>query len=461
MKTTVHSKMMMVTALLWVFLCSPFVMAPALAQVSTASVQGTVRDSTGGVIPAATMLLRNVQTGVEIRNQTNGSGEYVFVNIAPGKYTLSSSKDGFQPARQNEFDLSVSQSANIDFTLQAGSTGTAVTVTASTAVLESSTAELGTVIASRQVNELPLNGRNFTQLLLLTPGASPINTAQTFGFRGVGSFAFPSFQGARNRSNLFLLDGLVNQGSITSNYAVPPIVDDILEFKVDSHNDQVQFGGVSGGVVNVVTKSGANALHGTLWEYLRNSAFDSRNTFFPTVNPLRQNQFGGNVGGPVVVPGYNGRNRTFFFGSYEGFRNSVPAQVLVTIPTPDELRGRLGTVANQIYDPFSTRPDPANPGQFLRDPLPGNIIPESRLDPNMAKLGQALYPAPTVNTTTGANFSATAPSRTSQNQYNFRIDQQIGNNDSLWFRFTNTTLPSTSINPIGGGNSTDTWRARN
>lgn len=138
-------------------------------------------------------------------------------------------------------------------------------VTASAPVIENSTAELGTVVESRQVKDLPLNGRNFTQLLLLTPGASPINTAQTFGFRGVGEFSFPSFQGARNRANLFLLDGLVNQGSITSNYAVPPIVDDILEFKVDSHNDQVQFGGVSGGVVNVVTKSGTNAFHGTLW----------------------------------------------------------------------------------------------------------------------------------------------------------------------------------------------------
>src|SRR5262249_33631048 len=184
----------------------------------------------------------------------------------------------------------------------------------------------------------------------------------------------------------------------------PPIVDDIQEFKVDSHNDQVQFGGVSGGVVNVVTKSGTNTFHGTLWEYLRNSVFDARNPFFPAVNALRQNQFGGNVGGPVLLPRYRGRNRTFFFGSYEGFRNSVPGQVLGRIPTPDELRGRLGTISNIIYDPFTTRADPANANQFLRTPFAGNVIPESRLDPAMAQLGQGLYPAPTATSTAGPTY---------------------------------------------------------
>jgi hypothetical protein len=435
--------------------------AGLLAQISTASVQGIVRDSSGASIPSASLALRNRATGVEQTTLSNNSGEYVFVNIPPGPYDLRVSKQGFQSARQEDFSLSVSQSANLNFSLQIGSTEQTVNVVAEAPTIESSTAELGTVMGSRQVNDLPLNGRNFTQLLALTPGASPINTAQTFGFRGVGAFSFPSFHGARNRANLFLVDGIIDQASITSNYAVPPIVDDILEFKVDSHNDQVRYGGVSGGVVNVVTKSGANTLHGTAWEYVRNSVFDARNPFFPAVNALRQNQFGANGGGPVRLPGYDGRNRTFFFASYEGFRNRTPAQILGRIPAPDELRGRLGTITNAIFDPFSTRPDPANANQFLRMPFAGNIIPESRLDPAMSQLAQGIYPAPTATTTAGTNYTATSPGRTNQNLFNLRGDQQLGPNDSVWFRFSRVVLPRMTTNPIGQATNTDTWRAKN
>lgn len=435
--------------------------ASLAAQVSTASVQGIIRDTSGASIPSASLTLRNRATGIEQTTTSNNSGEYVFVNIPPGPYDLKVSKQGFQSSKQEDFPLSVSQSANLNFTLPVGSAEQTVTVAAEAPTIESSTAELGTVMGSRQVNDLPLNGRNFTQLLALTPGASPINTAQTFGFRGVGAFSFPSFHGARNRANLFLVDGIIDQASITSNYAVPPIVDDIQEFKVDSHNDQVRYGGVSGGVVNVVTKSGTNTLHGTAWEYLRNSVFDARNPFFPTVNALRQNQFGGNIGGPVRLPRFDGRNRTFFFASYEGFRNSTPGQTLGRIPTPEELRGRLGTITNAIYDPFTTRADPANANQFLRTPFPSNVIPENRLDPVMAKLAQGIYPAPTATSTAGTNYSATAPGRTNQNLFNLRGDQQLGQKDSLWFRFSRVVLPRTSTNPIGLAENLDTWQAKN
>jgi len=435
--------------------------ASLFAQVSTASLQGIVRDSSGASIPGASLALRNRATGVEQTTASNNAGEYVFVNIPPGAYDIRAAKEGFQANRQEGFTLSVSQSANLNFTLQVGTAEQTVTVAAEGAVIESTSAELGTVFGGRQVNDLPLNGRNFTQLLALTPGASPINTAQTFGFRGVGAFSFPSFHGARNRANLFLVDGIVDQASITSNYAVPPIVDDILEFKVDSHNDQVRYGGVSGGVVNVVTKSGTNTLHGTAWEYLRNSVLDARNPFFPTVNALRQNQFGFNVGGPVRIPKYDGRNKTFFFGSYEGFRNSTPAQTLGRIPTPDELRGRLGTISNVVFDPFTTRVNPAVANQFLRTPFAGNVIPESRLDPATAQWAQGLYPAPTATATAGTNFTARAPGRTDQNLFNLRADQQLGQNDSFWFRFSRVVLPRVSVNPIGAAENSDTWRAKN
>jgi hypothetical protein len=441
----------MATALLGVFASRLY------AQVSTASIQGTVRDSSGAGIPAAAIVLHNNSTNVDTNTASNGTGEYAIVNIIPGAYSLRVSKAGFQTARQDDIALSVNQTASYDFTLPVGSAEQTVQVTAVAPTIESSTAELGAVIATAAVNDLPLNGRNFSQLLQLTPGASPINTAQTFGFRGVGVTDFPSFHGARNRANLFLVDGVNDQVSITSNYAVPPIVDDIQEFKVDAHNDQVQFGGVSGGVVNVVTKAGTNAFHGTAWEYLRNSVFDARNPFFSSVNPLRQNQFGANGGGPVLLPHYNGRNRTFFFASYEGFRNSTPSQTLGRVPTPAQLAGNLADLGLPLYDPFTTRPDPAKPGQFVRDPFSNNILPQSLMDPAMAKLALGLYPAPTGAGAT--NFSATAPVHTNQDLYNIRIDQQMGAKDSFWFRFSHVTLPRTSVNPIGNGLSTDTWHA--
>ncbi len=430
---------------------------PLHAQISTASIQGTVHDSSGAAIPGAAIVLHNSSTNVETPSSTNGAGEYAIVNIVPGSYSLKVSKTGFQSAQQNEFTLSVNQTANYDFTLPVGSAGQTINVTATATTIESSTAELGTVISTASVNDLPLNGRNFTELLQLTPGASPVNTAQQLGFKAVGVTDFPSFHGARNRANLFLVDGLTDQSSISSNYTVSPIIDDIQEFKVDAHNDQVQFGGVSGGVINVVTKSGTNAFHGTAWEYLRNSDMDARNPFFASVTPQRQNQFGGNTGGPVLLPHYNGRNRTFFFASYEGFRNSTPSQTLGRVPTANELSGNLSDLGIPIYNPFSTSPDPTKPGQFVRTLFSNGILPQSLMDPTMTKLAQGIYPSPTGTGTT--NFSKTTPVLTNQNLYNIRGDQQLGDKDSFWFRFSHVTLPKTSANPIGDATTVDTWHA--
>ena len=179
-----------------------------------------------------------------------------------------------------------------------------VTVSAAAAQLESSTAELGTVIDQKEVSNLPLNGRNFTQLLTLTPGASRVNTAQNSGGAqavDTGTVVFPALNGQWNRSNLYLLDGVNNQQFDYSEYAVPPIVDAIEEFKVQSHDDLSQFGGVLGGVVNVVTKSGSSQFHGNAWDFLRNTAADARNAVTNTLTPLHQNVYGVTIGGPGVA----------------------------------------------------------------------------------------------------------------------------------------------------------------
>src|SRR2546421_2812668 len=339
-------------------ICFLFSPRPAPAQVATAALNGTVADVSGAAVPGAKVSLTNIATNVTQATTTNNIGNYVLVNIIPGRYTLKVSKEGFATATEPEFDLAVNQTTTLDFNLRIGSPTETVTVEGLVTSIQTSSSELGTVISRRSVDNLPLNGRNFTQLLNLTPGVSTVNTTQNgnnqqFAGNTVGSFSFPSINGQTNRSNFFLLDGLNDQESFSSTYSVPPIVDDIQEFKVDSHNDQAQFGGVLGGVVNVVTKSGTNQLHGEAWEFIRNSALDARNPL-TKINLLHQNQFGSNIGGPVLLPHYNGRNRTFFFGSYEGVRLHVGNANRSLIPTTAQINGDFSAQGVQLFNPYST-----------------------------------------------------------------------------------------------------------
>ncbi len=409
------------------------------AQSASASINGTVRDSTSAVVPNARITLGNVQTNVRQTTITNSAGNYVVLNISPGLYTLEVVKEGFATSRQTDFVLAVNQTATFDFTLSVGATAQTVDVSASGANIEASTAELGTVINARQVNDLPLNGRNFTELLTLTPGVIPISTDQNGGgwpAQPIGAFVFPSINGQSNRSNSFRLDGVINDAAFTSTYAVQPVIDDIQEFKVQGHNDEAQFGQVLGGIINVVTKSGTNAFHGDLWDFLRNDRLDARNFFVQDKTPLKQNQFGVAVGGPVLFPGYNGRNKTFFYASYEGYRNHTAAQSLYLVPTPAELAGDLSDVGANIYNPFSTRPDPSNPGQFIRDVFPNGHVPVSLVDPGMLLFANTLFPKPINTGQPGFNGRDSTPIITSQNEPNIRIDQQIKENDRLFFRYT-------------------------
>src|ERR1700732_2115667 len=329
-------------SLVWLACLFALSAAAAFAQLSSATLNGVVRDSTGAVIAKASVILSNVDTGIERLGNSNESGNYVFADITPGRYTLKVTAQGFSTKQVSAFILAVNQTATIDVGLAAGAQSEMVTVEATTEQLQASTAELGTVMATKQVNDLPLNGRNFTQLLSLTPGVSPISVGQnnmggrTGGFAAPiaegAAFTFPSINGATNRSNYFLTDGMNNFAAFLSTYAVPPIVDAIQEFKVVSHPDSAEFGSVLGGVVNVVTKSGTNEYHGTAWEYVRNTAFDARNTFLKKVTPFRQNQFGASFGGPVWIPKlYNGKNKTFFFVAYQGFRYTQSTDKLLKI----------------------------------------------------------------------------------------------------------------------------------
>ncbi|MEO7142882.1 MAG: carboxypeptidase regulatory-like domain-containing protein, partial [Bryobacteraceae bacterium] len=419
----------------------------ALAQLSTASVTGAVRDPSGASVPDAQVALRNLDTAVERRAATNAAGNYVFVSVPPGRYSLEIGKAGFRSTQIPELTLEVNQTATADATLAVGAVQQTVEVAASAEMIQSATAELGAVISEKQVVDLPLNGRNFTQLLSLTPGAAPINGPQQsngFGNTAIGTaYSFPAFNGQQNRSNFFMTDGLNNQAAFASTYVVPPIIDDVQEFKVNSHNDQAEFGGSLGGIVNVVTKSGTNEYHGDLWEYLRNTDLNARGTFDPAVTPFHQNQYGVTFGGPVSIPKlYDGHNKTFFFFGYESFRYSQSNFGFIRVPTPLELSGNFTgpNEPKQIFNPFTTRPDPSNPNVFIRDPFPGNIIPQSLLDPRMVSYAQALLPKPVFTGVSDRNAINTDPTIQAQDEYTGRVDQNIGTKNFIWFRWSNIIL---------------------
>lgn len=232
--------------------------------------------------------MTETETGIAQKATSNGEGLYTFPSLKPGTYFMVASHEGFTTTTIRGLVLTVQESLSRDIKLSIGAAGQTVTVNAEATDVENTTSELGTVIGQKQIHELPLNGRNFTQLLTLTPGATPISTSQSSGV-GVNDLAVlgvptastaqPSIQGQTSRSNLYLLDGVVNTEMTGGVYVIPPIIDTMQRFKVQSHDDQAEFGSVLGGVVNVVTKSGTNQFHGAAWEFVRNNIFDARDSF--------------------------------------------------------------------------------------------------------------------------------------------------------------------------------------
>jgi hypothetical protein len=474
-------RLIALAALLLVLTLAPV----ATAQVGTASaaLNGIVHDPSGALVPGATITLRDTRTGFEQVTKSNDTGNYSLVNISPGSYVATVTMKGFATVQSAEFNLAVNQTATLNFSLRVGSANTTVTVAANAVQIETSTAELGTVISSTEVNALPLNGRNFTELLLLSPGVSPVNATENAGFGGignpVGTVVLPSVNGQNNRSNMYLLDGINNYGSIRDTYAVQPTLDDIEEFKVQSHNDEAQFGQVLGGIVNVVTKSGTNTFHGDAWEYLRNDAMDAANYFNPIKTPLKQNQFGLGVGGPVLLPHYSGHDKTFFYASYEGYRNNTASSNFYRTPTDAQLSGdfsNLTSQAIQLYNPFSSVPqsDSETPNAtgfdlqpFMCDtsgnPLPAsgsgiqaagtpcNKIPASMLDSTMVNYARTFFPAPqTIANQPQFNGLDTTPNITDQDQASVRIDEQVTPTNRIFVRWTSAWEPITGSNGYPG-----------
>jgi hypothetical protein len=415
------------------------------AQLSNAQINGTVHDATGAVVPNAKVVLRNVDTGVATPTMTNAAGVYIIQQILPGLYTLEGSAAGFQSTKLKPFRLVVNQASVIDVSLTIGSSNESVTVQAEGAEVESSTAELGTVLTSQQIQDLP-TGRNTQGLMILTPGVSEIQTGQS---------PIPSVNGQINRTSIFLLDGISDTAEVYSSQALSPLPETIDQFKVESHNDSAQLGGVLGGIINQTTKSGTNEFHGQVWEIEQNNIFNAVNYFTPpgTVSTgLHDHVFGAVFGGPVWIPKlYKGRNRTFFFVGYQYHENGSHASNIYRVPTAANLQGDFsnllqGPNPTQLYNPFTTRPDPANPGQYLRDPFPNNQIPANLLYTGYTQVyAKALIPQPIVIPGQPAyNAINGQPTLEHDQSVNVRIDHKFSDRDTIFGRYTGYYAPSTT-----------------
>ena len=443
------------TILLGFLILTPTV---SFAQQASATVTGVVSDPSGAAVPSAQIALTNVNTSVVRTTTANSEGAYSLLNVMPGTYTIKAAAKGFTTVTRTQITLEVNQTATFDFHLNVGEAQTTVTVAATAAAVESSTSELGSVVNNRDVVELPLNGRNFTQLLTITPGAVNINRDQSSGGGGgwagnaIGAYSFPSINGAHTRSNLYLLDGLNDLNAMQSTYNYAPIVDAIQEFKTQGHNDLAEYGGAAGGIISVVSKSGTNEYHGTAWEFVRNEQMDARGFFNTARVPLRQNMYGIAAGGPLSIPKlYNGKNRSFIYGAWEGYKQRLANEGGALVATDAMRNGDFSAWGQQLYDPYSSVYN-ASTNSYSRTPIAGNMLSASQINP-VSQLYQTLIPhaGPMIN---GNNLTVPAKSSTNQDSGSLRADQYIGNSDQIMFRYSEFAQV---VNQPAGTIGVSTW----
>ncbi len=416
-----------------------FAVCQAFGQQSAGTVTGTVSDQQGAVIPGAEVEVRNVSTNSLFTTATNENGLYTAPGLAVGEYEIAAESAGFKRVVRSGVTLQVNQIARVDLQLEIGQVTETIEVTGEAPLVDTGDATLGEVIERRRVSDLPINGRNALALTLLTSGvisnAGPTNSG--FGDRGI-QLSSISINGSPNSMNAQMLDGNNNILSYVGEVGVPPAVDAVEEFKVQSGTMSSEFGYTAGGAINLVTRSGTNEIHGTVYEFLRNDALDARNTFSDNKLPLRYNQYGGSVGGPFV------KNRTFGFFNWEEYRMRRSNPRIRTVPIADFKRGdfsRLRTASGEsigIYDPATTRPNPVGSG-FVRDPYPDNRVPEARFDPAVRNV-LPWYPEPNktpnnANTLT-QNFQDAQARNVNWAQWNTKIDHRFGNKNSIFFRYT-------------------------
>ena len=432
---------------------------PLLAQRDTGSIRGTVTDPTGGVIPGAQVTVTDERTNiVAFTTQTDTAGRYIAPALKASVYTVGAEQTGFKKYVHRGVILQVNQAAVVDVSLEVGQVAEVLEVTGAAPLMRTESAELGDVVEQRRVVELPLNGRFFVNLVALTTGVNPPAAVQNPNnnvFLGARA-GQPGVQvnGQRPGSNNYTVDGVDNAESTVGNIVLYPPIDAIQEFKVQTSNQEAEFGKNPGATVNVVIRSGTNDLHGNLYEFLRNDRMDARNLFDrpdQAKPPFRLNQFGGTLGGPIV------RNRTFAFGYYEGYYIRQAQTLVRSVPTPLMRTGNLSEFGRPMYDPLTYNPQT---NQRLR--FAGDTIPAGRLNPVSMRLMEMQYPLPN-RPGVGGNYVWNPKRVSDSHSFGTRVDHQFRERDNIFGRFMlqNFTLDDPGVlnlpfapNPYSGNTTT-------
>ena len=420
-----------------------------IAQQITGSIRGTVVDASGAVVQGASISAKQTETGLTRIAMTDRTGAYVLLELPVGHYQLQVEAKGFQRYVQQGITLNVNATATVPVRLVPGGETQQVQVMADAQLIQGTVTSLGKTVTEQEVLDLPLDGRNFTRLGLLQPGVVPLTPGLEEAGGSLRAGQAYAVNGQRPESNNFLIDGANNFNGVDGGFVLKPPVDAITEFKILTHNANAEFGNSLGSTTNIITRAGTNGYHGALWEFLRNDAFDA--TRFPatSVEPLKQNQFGGSIGGPVR------KDKTFFFGYYEGFRNRQGETDASTVPSIAERQGDFSAICISGFDSSGMCKDRDPNGDpnvpihqlfnvFLNKPYPLNQLPLTPPDTNPLSLGLLqLFPLPN----SGANvFTSTQVVRQDTNKFGLRLDHYLGTADVLNFRYAFSD--GSQFNPI-------------
>jgi len=410
-----------------------FVLAVLLASISvsaqqiTGNIRGTVTDPSGALVQAASVTARQIETGLKRTATTDRSGNYLLLELPVGHYQLEVTAGGFQKYLQDGIALNVNETATVPVRLVVGSETQQVQVQADAELIQTTVTSLGKAVLEREVLDLPLDGRNFSQLGLLQPGVVPLTAGLKEAGGSLRDGQAYAVNGQRPESNNFLIDGANNVNAVDAGFVLKPPIDTISEFRILTHNADAEFGQNTGSTTNIITRAGSNSFHGALWEFLRNDAMDATDFSTSTVQPLKQNQFGGTFGGPIV------KDKTFFFGYYEGFRNRQGETVNATVPS---LLERQGIFPQPLLNFSSGQPVPVPGGQLASiDPIAANIL--------------KFYPLPNSGSNT---FITTQSLAANDDQFGLRFDHYLSPSDTLNFRYMFSGGPTTDPLSTSGAN---------
>lgn len=427
---------------LGVILLASFIPVPLAAQAVTGTILGSVTDDSGALLPGVVVTITHTDTGLVRTVTTDSAGEYTAPSLPTGTYSVTAELQGFKTVTVPSIHLGVDQRVRINAKLEVGAVSETITVVGSSPLVQASSSELGTTVEEEQIKQLPLNGRNFVSLTRTVPGVvrgipgANIDGAGSLAWRASASF---SANGQRPRDNNYILDGVDNNETWLQTVVIFPAVDSLDEFKLQTSTYSAEFGRSLGGVVNLQIKSGSNNFRGSGYEFLRNDRFDANNFFNNRAQrpkpEFSQHQFGGTLGGPVL------KSRTFFFGSYQGYRVKQGQTFLSTVPSERMRQGDFGEINRVIHDPLT--------GQ----PFANNVIPQSRWDPAARNILDQLIPAPNTPGTRSAtgqiiqNHLINPTLEREDNQVDSKVDHSLTNNNRFFVRYsyqkTHRVLPAT------------------